>query len=134
MNELTTAWVKALRSDDYKQTTGKLFGTLDDGNSLFEENVGYCCLGVLCDISTEGEWFGFSYLHHPEGGGEEEWDADIDAEVFEDWTGLGEEAKNALIHFNDEDHYNFNEIADAIERYAKGERPPSASTLTEGNY
>jgi len=133
MNELTTAWIKALRSDDYKQTTGKLFGTLDGGDSLFEENVGYCCLGVLCDISKKGDWEGFSYVvqfdEHTD-----EWDADIDPTVFEQWTGLSEEAKRALIHFNDEDHYNFNAIADAIERYAKGERPPTPSELTEGNY
>ena len=32
-------WLKALRSGDYKQTTGALYA---DG--------GYCCLGVLCDV------------------------------------------------------------------------------------
>ena len=132
MNELTTAWVKALRSGDYKQTTGKLQGTIDGG--IMDTDVGYCCLGVLCDISTEGKWEGFSYVNVRWDDIAEEWDADIDFEVFEQWTGLSEEAKNALIHFNDEDHLNFGEIADAIERYAKGERPPSASMLTEGNY
>jgi len=33
-------WIKALRSNKYKQGTGQL---LDDGGN-------YCCLGVLCDI------------------------------------------------------------------------------------
>jgi hypothetical protein len=34
-------WVKALRSDEYKQTQGKLKG-----------EGGFCCLGVLCDVAT----------------------------------------------------------------------------------
>jgi len=133
MNKLTTAWVKALRSGDYQQTTGKLKG-LRDGDFPPNTPPGYCCLGVLCDISTEGKWEGFSYVNVRWDDIAEEWDADIDFEVFEQWTGLSEEAKNALIHFNDEDKFDFNQIADAIERYAKGERPPSASMLTEGNY
>lgn len=32
-------WVKALRSGEYKQTKGRL-----------RNSVGFCCLGVLCDI------------------------------------------------------------------------------------
>jgi len=32
-------WAKALRSGDYKQARGQL-----------KKGVGYCCLGVLCDI------------------------------------------------------------------------------------
>ena len=33
-------WVNALRSGNYKQTTG----------NLYESEVGYCCLGVLTDL------------------------------------------------------------------------------------
>lgn len=36
-------WLKALRNDKYKQTTG----TLCRGEG---ENREYCCLGVLCDL------------------------------------------------------------------------------------
>lgn len=39
--EFAEKWVKALRSREYKQTTGML------GN----KHVGYCCLGVGCVIS-----------------------------------------------------------------------------------
>lgn len=43
--EVAEAWVKALRSGDYKQTT-----------STLKSPAGYCCLGVLCDISGQGTW------------------------------------------------------------------------------
>lgn len=35
-------WVAALRSDKYQQTTGAL-----------RNEVGYCCLGVLCEVAIE---------------------------------------------------------------------------------
>lgn len=43
-------WVRALRSGKYNQTQGTL-----------RNSQGYCCLGVLCDISKEGEWAGNHY-------------------------------------------------------------------------
>ena len=43
--QIAKDWIKALRSGKYEQTTG----TLKDGK-------GYCCLGVLCDISNKGSW------------------------------------------------------------------------------
>ena len=38
-------WIEALRSGKYRQTTGTL-----------RDRDGFCCLGVLCDISGTGEW------------------------------------------------------------------------------
>lgn len=38
-------WVEALRSGKYEQTRLRL-----------KDNMGYCCLGVACDISGLGEW------------------------------------------------------------------------------
>jgi len=43
--KLKAKWVKALRSGNYPQTT----------NALRDEH-GYCCLGVLCDVSDYGGW------------------------------------------------------------------------------
>ena len=43
--KIKNRWVKALRSGKYKQTKNILNG---QGN--------FCCLGVLCDISGQGEW------------------------------------------------------------------------------
>jgi hypothetical protein len=42
---LRTEWTTALRSGKYQQTRGKL-----------RDRTGYCCLGVLCDVSGEGKW------------------------------------------------------------------------------
>lgn len=38
-------WLEALRSGRYQQTRGQL-----------RSSSGYCCLGVLCDISHKGTW------------------------------------------------------------------------------
>ena len=43
--EIKALWLKALRSGDYKQVKRSL-----------RTKEGFCCLGVLCDISGEGEW------------------------------------------------------------------------------
>lgn len=43
--ELKQKWLQALRSGQYKQTKERLKG-----------KYGYCCLGVLCDVSGRGEW------------------------------------------------------------------------------
>lgn len=43
--EIAEKWVEALRSGKYKQTKGKL-----------RTPKGYCCLGVLCDISGISKW------------------------------------------------------------------------------
>lgn len=77
--QLRDAWVKALRSGEYKQATGRLkaFIVIDpetkeprDISNPFEgdalENVpvddpqvsvGYCCLGVLCDVVAPNGWY-----------------------------------------------------------------------------
>jgi len=51
MTQLTDnqeAWLTALESGDYEQTTGNL-----------NDQDGFCCLGVACDIANEvGEWIG----------------------------------------------------------------------------
>jgi hypothetical protein len=40
--EAKRLWVAALRSGKYDQTTGAL-----------RDGVGYCCLGVLCEVAIE---------------------------------------------------------------------------------
>lgn len=54
------AWIKALRSGKYKQTTGRLHATPRDEDC---DNGGYCCLGVFAntkDALTEKD--GSSYF------------------------------------------------------------------------
>ncbi len=43
--ELTLKWIDALKSGRYQQSRKRL-RTVD----------GFCCLGVLCDISGQGQW------------------------------------------------------------------------------
>lgn len=40
--ELKALWLNALRSGEYRQTTGTL-----------KDTDGYCCLGVLCHVASE---------------------------------------------------------------------------------
>jgi hypothetical protein len=47
--QVMKAWVKALRSGEYKQTTG----ALRRSSSTETMPEGYCCLGVLCDIAIK---------------------------------------------------------------------------------
>ena len=50
-------WVKALRSGEYRQ--GK--ASLCNEDEISGECV-YCCLGVACDILTEGVWIKLPHL------------------------------------------------------------------------
>jgi hypothetical protein len=99
--ELKEAWIKALRSGEYKQ--GKRWLKKDDK---------FCCLGVLCDVIDgtkwsksgselfEGECYGnagYSYLP---------WFENIH---------LTEKLQDELTTQNDKLDKNFHEIADYIE-------------------
>ena len=103
-------WVKALRSGKYKQATEQL----KDGNS-------YCCLGVLCDISKQGKWYGAGYEVN-----EEFDDAKLPVAIRK-WAGIKVRSANgnipsvkkSLVHFNDTAKKNFKEIADIIEKNYK---------------
>ena len=44
--EVKERWVEALRSGNYLQTIERLKATISD------DKVGYCCLGVLCEIES----------------------------------------------------------------------------------
>jgi hypothetical protein len=111
------AWVKALRSGEYKQGRGYLCATHKGVDS-------YCCLGVLANECLEGEWV----IH------------DGDGDIFIIWS-YGNRSENGekrwgmlptactkyfdinngcwmdiLSEMNDQGK-SFEEIADWIERY-----------------
>ena len=46
MNKNAQSWLKALRSNEYVQTTGFLHRTTTTPFS----KIGWCCLGVACDV------------------------------------------------------------------------------------
>lgn len=54
--EIALRWAEALESGDYAQGYGALRVNRYDDGSFEPVGVGYCCLGVLCDVSGLGEW------------------------------------------------------------------------------
>lgn len=110
--EIKEQWIRALRSGEYSQWTGMLRSTM-----------GYCCLGVLCDLhkrATSEIWDynelrdDYLYLGHKFTLPEEvmKW-AGLDAEdpiVFDS----DKETNQTLSDYNDDLKYTFNQIADLI--------------------
>jgi hypothetical protein len=97
---LKDEWTAALRSGNYKQGAG----------ALKNKNDEYCCLGVLCDISGEGEWVPVmkqcAYRDKQE---------DNITHPGTTWSGLSLVQMNQLIYFNDDKEWTFQQIADWIE-------------------
>ena len=110
-------WVKALRSGDYKQGTGKLIGS---GEPY------YCCLGVLCDISTLGSWDTESCFAYKTDGKNTLYDSLLPQTVI-NWAGLNsgngnrtDDPANSLARLND-NGTSFAKIADIIEEQTQPE-------------
>lgn len=53
--EVKAKWLAALRSGDYAQAKGSLKDDLyeDENNPTEATSVGYCCLGVLCELARQ---------------------------------------------------------------------------------
>lgn len=103
--ELKAQWLEALRSGKYEQ--GQFM--LRSGDDK------YCCLGVLCDISGQGQWkeegYGARYSYWK---GEES-DQNVLPQFVSDFTNLSDAEEEMLIDKNDGDGLSFKEIADWIE-------------------
>lgn len=102
-------WVKALRSGEYKQTTGELRGGLNTDS--------FCCLGVLCNLHAQT---------HPKFAAKQDdpgfygGQSDVPPEIVMNWSGLKTElgefgSEMSLAEMNDEGA-DFNKIADTIEK------------------
>lgn len=103
MNKSTKKlWIRALRSDKYKQGQ----------HQLRTINNRFCCLGVLCDLVEPESWSDLSvgvngFYHNGKAG--------KPSSSMAKGTGLTEDNINNLISKNDDDGLDFNEIADWIE-------------------
>ena len=112
--EIAEKWVAALRSGEYKQTSGVLANA---------ERTAHCCLGVLCEIAVK-DGVGLQVLH-PDGASYTSFDGE-DAHLpprVDDWADLYSAAPVTLrqsivglIHMNDNGG-SFEDIADAIEEH-----------------
>ena len=115
-NRVKKLWVEALWSGCYKQGRKRL----RYGNT-------YCCLGVLCDLyrkkTGEGEWnkplYGALEKRNPNSfcfdtckNKTSRW---LPAAVS-DWSGLSDKQQSALATLNDVRSFDFNGIADYIEK------------------
>lgn len=106
--DIKQKWVAALRSGEYKQGVGML--KLRDGDDLL-----YCCLGVLCDITHPDGW-----LKLPASGPSEVWEQ-FGNTAFVPWeirreVGATESELWPLVDMNDRRPSDtFAQIADYIE-------------------
>jgi hypothetical protein len=116
MNQVVKAkWVAALRSGEYKQTTGQL-----------KKTEGHCCLGVLCELHLKEhpESKGFHYPDGLEGVVVYGNSPGMLADEVRRWAGLDDDgkvmfegSKKDLWTLNDSPSLNpgFSGIADLIE-------------------
>lgn len=111
--EIMEKWVAALRSGEYKQTTGEL-----------KNFVGHCCLGVLCELAVEEDIVSYDpYFRSFEGT-----KSTLPRKVLS-WANL--KWSNPTIPETDHEGFNislaelndtgssFEKIADIIEKYYK---------------
>lgn len=129
--EVADLWVAALRSGKYKQGRGYL-------RREIRGEMEYCCLGVLCDISGVGEWYGSRYQETKSG-----LHSDLKPEEdVREWSGLwsvsGFPFRGAvtvtdfggwpvtasglpvnLVTLNDQGETTFEQIANLIEKHYK---------------
>jgi hypothetical protein len=105
--ELKKKWIEKLRSGEYKQ-----------GQEILKHSNGrYCCLGVLCEAMGYTDWksddYGDLSIQLPE------WDTPVTGNIprpLQEKIGMTHEQNGELICMNDSKAYNFEQIADYIER------------------
>jgi hypothetical protein len=111
--EIKAQWIQALRSGEYKQWTGVL-----------RSPMGYCCLGVLCDLHKRATSQIWDYNERSDGYAYLGYKFNLPEEVIE-WAGLDEEdpvvysedTGESLAHYNDEKGYSFEQISNLIENH-----------------
>lgn len=104
--EIADKWCAALRSGEYKQSIGRL-----------RRAEGYCCLGVLSDLSKQGEWNKSNDYGSPG-----DWrTGELNIAVM-NWSGIrtsGACVKNTYLSTMNDKGKTFEEIADVIEKHWK---------------
>lgn len=117
--EIAKRWVEALRSGGYEQTTGKL-QRIEPGEN--GEPVGFCCLGVLCELAVADGVIPPAFHSDLLGTGmygEIGVNSTLPDEVQE-WAGIEaddpqlEPTQTAASYLNDKEGKTFEELAEAI--------------------
>lgn len=100
-------WLAALRSGNFPQAQGRLKTT-----------SGYCCLGVLCEISGLGHWTAINGGDHDPDfklDGTDSWEETMPPDEVQQWAGISHATADKLATMND-DGAPFKEIATYIEQ------------------
>jgi hypothetical protein len=111
--EVARLWIDALRSGEYKHTSGRLVRGTD--------SLSYCCLGVLCELAVEkgveltktpydDEGLGYRVSNFTYIG--------VLPPTVQTWAGCGDEPyfdTKGATYWNDYANLNFQQIADKIE-------------------
>ena len=114
--EVKKLWLEALRSGNYSQARGMLHES---------PSGGYCCSGVLRDVyrkeTGKGRWASLSWCESFDAcDGDHAFTSLLPRSVV-NWAGLEKSnpdvAMSQLSDYNDTKEYNFNQIADLIDRY-----------------
>ena len=107
---LKAKWLEALRSGRYKQGRRRLRNCKDE----------FCCLGVLCDISGQGQWrqgdYSSNYCYY-----KEEESNSYGLPSFMVNVDGARRAGGELVGLNDIDQLSFPRIANWIEKNIKAE-------------
>lgn len=109
MNENRKKWVKALRSGSFQQTTGSLRRI----EPWVEKDVGYCCLGVACELYQQ-EVGGLNISNPGTGCLTYDGMTSYLPHLVREWLGIGEKFMQKLAWKND-NGYSFQAIANFIE-------------------
>ena len=126
--EIKSKWIAALRSGEYEQARGSLMRIMHRNFETGKIGVGFCCLGVLCDLASQEsvcrwqdreavtiDMFGRSNFNGDS----------LPAPVAE-WAGLKESDPEVstsigvvarLSELNDSYRLTFSQIADVIEEH-----------------
>ena len=110
---LFSKWIKALRSGKYPQGRERLRS--GESDSIDGQPTGFCCLGVLADVSGVGQWDGNCYRLPPndQGGLMPSYgNLSASALIAIDMT---KKQQDALVDCNDVLELTFTEIANVLE-------------------
>ena len=101
--EFKQKWIAALKNGEYEQSV-----------NILRSNIGYCCLGVLCDVIDNKKWNTVNGEFHWKSDDDDFYYAALPKTISQKLNiSLDEEAE--LVRLNDTERLNFTEIAQWIE-------------------
>lgn len=122
------AWLKTLETTDMKQATGLLSKSLGVGIG----DVGYCCLGVACELMTDipkEHTRRFGDLVGVYGEDAEYQELPVEAQEYYDIPSRPRSGGVLLDELNDKLEYSFKDIASHIRKHGFDSDNPSKAVL-----